>query len=196
MSDFVPVAFGTSFESLVARALTPMPPGAVEKLKAVGFDPTRPVQAAYPAEVWMETLRVVAEMLYPGEPAEQAHRNVGRLYMEGFARTLVGKAIFGLGSTIGTRRMLPRMTRNFRTANNYIDTELEELGEGDWRMTIIPHAETGPALRARAKLSAAFIQGMMQAIFEQQGHEPDVSVERFDPERGVSVLRLKFSAVA
>jgi len=196
MSDFVPVAFGTSFESLVARALTPMPPGAVEKLKAVGFDPTRPVQAAYPAEVWMETLRVVAEMLYPGEPTEQAHRKVGRLYMEGFARTLVGKAIFGLGSTIGTRRMLPRMTRNFRTANNYIDTELAELGEGDWRMKIIPHAEAGPALRARAKLSAAFIQGMMQAIFEQHGHEPDVSVEHFDPERGVSVLRLKFGAAA
>ena len=196
MSDFVPVAFGTSFESLVARALTPMPLGAIEKLKAVGFDPTRPVQAAYPAEVWMETLRVVAEMLYPGEPTEEAHRNVGRLYMEGFARTLVGKAIFGLGSAIGTRRMLPRMTRNIRTANNYIDTDLKELGVGDWQMTIIPHPEAGPAVRARAKLSAAFIQGMMQAIFEQRGHEPDVRVEQFDPDRGVSVLRLKFSAVA
>jgi uncharacterized protein (TIGR02265 family) len=197
MSDFVPVAFGTSFEALVARALTPMPPDVVGKLKAVGFDPTKPCQAAYPAEVWMETLRVVSETLFPCEPAEEGHRKLGRLYMEGFEKTLLGKAVFTLGHAIGPRRMLPRMTRNFRTANNFLDTDLKELAAGDWRMTVLTNPEAGAALRARTRLSAAFVQGLMQAILEARSSaRADVSVEQCDPDRGQTVLRLKFGAVA
>lgn len=144
------VAFGTSFEALIARALTPMPAGAVERLKAVGFDPT--------------------EFLFPGMLAVEAHRHLGVLYMEGFEKTFVGKATFVLGRAIGTRRMMPRMTRNFRSSNNFLDTTIVEQGDGTWGMTVTTHPEARAVLEGQAAISAAFTQGIMQAMLGAMHH--------------------------
>lgn len=169
-NDFVAVAFGTSFEALIVRALTPMPEGAVERLKAVGFDPTKPIQAAYPALVWLKTLRVATELLFPGLSAIEAHRRLGVLYMEGFEKTFVGKATFVLGRAIGTRRMMPRMTRNFRSSNNFLDTTIVEQADGSWSMTVTTHPAALEVLEGQAAISAAFTQGIMQAMLGAMHH--------------------------
>jgi uncharacterized protein (TIGR02265 family) len=44
--------------------------------------------------------------------------------VDSYGETLVGKALLTAMKVIGPRRMLERMARNLRTANNYTETKL------------------------------------------------------------------------
>lgn len=52
---------------------------------------------------------------------------VGRLFMLGYEKTLVGQALIAVLRVLGPKRMLDRMTRNFRTANNYTEVVVEAV---------------------------------------------------------------------
>lgn len=171
-----------------------MPVGGLEKFKAIGVDPGH-LMAAYAPHTWVSALAVSCELLFPGLPASEAHRRLGNLYMEGFANTLMGKALFVLGRTIGAARMLPRMTRNFRTANNFIDTQLVRLDERTWRLEVLTQPAALPSLKLGSTAPPAFIQGLLEVMLRLGGHRDiEVTIAEVDEGAQRSTFLLRFDA--
>jgi uncharacterized protein (TIGR02265 family) len=109
--------------------------------------------------------------------------------MEGFEKTFMGKATFVLGRAIGTRRMMPRMTRNFRSSNNFLDTVAAEQADGSWALTVTTHPDARAVIGGQTAISAAFTQGILQAMLTAMGHKRiDVTVLSVD--EGTAEMRL------
>jgi uncharacterized protein (TIGR02265 family) len=100
------------------------------RLKAAGLDLGR-LAPAYPRKSWNQFIRLTVETLWPGERPEEAYHALGRQLLEGYAETLVGKAIAGVLRLIGPRRSLQRMTYNFRSGSNYNQCECREVGPSE-----------------------------------------------------------------
>ena len=55
------------------------------------------------------------------------------MFWSGYEKTLVGSALTAMLRVLGPKRTLERMTRNFRTANNYTEVTVEALAEKEPR---------------------------------------------------------------
>ncbi len=119
------VVFGQSMEGIY-RALSPHTPqerAAFLKAGVTGekFNP------AYPIANWMEIIDACAASRFAGKPELERFIEVGRLFFSGFQKTLIGSALMAMLKILGPRRTLERLTRNFRTANNFTVGTLESL---------------------------------------------------------------------
>jgi uncharacterized protein (TIGR02265 family) len=124
-----PLVFAQTFEGLFHRAYKgQVTPALRERMRAHGVDLDRPLQPAYPVEAWNAALLETARALHPDLPLEAAYQKVGERFLEGFGETLIGSAMMALLRTVGYRRALARMERNFRTGNNYIRSHMVERG--------------------------------------------------------------------
>jgi uncharacterized protein (TIGR02265 family) len=117
------------------RALGPLLTDvAKEQLAAVGIDFRRPLEPAYSVKVWAEAMSLGSEWVAPGQPRGVQLFELGRRFIDGYAATLVGSAMLAVIKLMGPTRTLARMTRNFRSGNNYTETTLKELGPNDWEL--------------------------------------------------------------
>lgn len=119
------VVFGTSMEGL-HRALSPPTPAenaAFIKAGVVGakFD------SAYPLALYTDILDACAASRFGDKEPLTRFTEVGRLFWSGYEKTLVGSALTAMLRVLGPRRTLDRMTRNFRTANNYTEVTVDSL---------------------------------------------------------------------
>jgi uncharacterized protein (TIGR02265 family) len=123
------LVFSQALEGLVVRGL---PGGASPelkaKLRAVGVDLDKPLLPAYPRETWARCIALCAEAMYPGEPRESAWQRLGERMIDGYQETFIGRAMFATLKLLGPRRMLSRTQRTFRSANNYTEVRLNEVG--------------------------------------------------------------------
>jgi uncharacterized protein (TIGR02265 family) len=125
------LVFSQTFEGL-QRALGDRLTGQVSaQFRALGVDFAKELEPAYELEVWVKAAHHAAEVLHPELPeAEQLYR-FGRAFIDGYARTLMGKAMLATLKLIGPRRTLERMDRNLRNGNNYSQTRLAAAGEAN-----------------------------------------------------------------
>ena len=124
-----PVFFGSAFESLYLQALGDRStPGLQKDMRALGLDLSKPLLPAYPFEVWYGALLLTATTLNPTVSREEAVERMGRLFLAGFQRTLLGGAVLQLARVIGVERSLVRMDRNARTSSNVFVSSVEKLG--------------------------------------------------------------------
>lgn len=122
--------FSQTFEGLFRAAGPALDAPTIAALRAAGVDPEAELRPAYPLPVFHEAVRVLGQRLFPGEPADAQTRRLGRAFMDGYGRTMVGRAMVGMMRVIGPRRTLERLSRQFRTGNNFSETRLKELGPG------------------------------------------------------------------
>ncbi len=97
------------------------------RLKSRGLDLDW-LKPAYPREQFHEWVRIAAEEVHPQLPRERSLELLGRAVVEGYEKTLLGKALIAAGRMLGPKRTLGRMTHNFRSTSNYLDTRLTECG--------------------------------------------------------------------
>ncbi len=112
-------------------------------LRAVGADLTYELEAqltaaglrrgknklpAYPLETWREFLRICAEGLFPSLSEEEGYRCLGERFIEGYFTTGMGRALASVARMVGPKGMLGRATHSFRSANNFTETRLTEVG--------------------------------------------------------------------
>lgn len=120
--------FKEAVEGLFLRALRSQDdPRLVEKLRGVGIDVTSPLLPAYSAETWARGITLAGARLHPDLSTERATYRIGCAFSDGYASTMMGKALYALLKTLGPRRTLPRMGRNFRTVTNYLEVGVTEL---------------------------------------------------------------------
>jgi uncharacterized protein (TIGR02265 family) len=114
--------FQTSIEALFVQALSgDITPRLRDRLKEGGIDLAN-LHPAYPRLVFSRCCRIAADEVYPGLSAEEGLRRLGRRLIEGYAQTMLGRAIVAVFRLIGVRRGLERVTRGFRSGDNYTET--------------------------------------------------------------------------
>jgi uncharacterized protein (TIGR02265 family) len=134
--DASKLIFDSSVEALLKAGRGRLSPGAVAKIVALGVPLEGKLAPAYPAEAWASCVKVISEDLFPNVEAVEAQRQLAHRTVQQFAESFVGKALFSLARLMGRERTLQRMTQNFRTGANFIQTRLDTLGDGHWELWI------------------------------------------------------------
>jgi uncharacterized protein (TIGR02265 family) len=127
--------FDHTVESLLRTLDRPIPPEQIKELDALGIDLSKPLQPAYPLEVYSVLIGFIGRQRFPRLSEQEADFEVGRAFIEAYTtQTMMGKALKGLLRVIGPHRGLERMSRTFRSANNYTETRLEKLGQTSYQL--------------------------------------------------------------
>ena len=130
------VTFGTAFEALYLRAFADkVTPELKAKLKAMGLNLDK-LDAAYPNSTWVNTLEVAGKTFFPSESPEIAYTKMGERLVESYFETLIGIPLLAISKLLGPHRTLGRMTKNFRTSNNYTETDLVQRGPHEYEMWV------------------------------------------------------------
>ncbi len=166
-----PLVYDATVEAMFSRALKGrLSPRLKTRVKEEGIDLDAKLKPSYPREVWLRTMRLVVADLYPGVPEQRAWFELGERMVDSFGETLMGPAIVGILKLLGPKRALGRMSQTFQHANNYMQSSLEELGPGRFRLWV---NEVG--------ISPHFIAGTVSATLRTSGATaPQVEIAEFD----------------
>lgn len=121
------LVFNAAMEGLIGATQMDLTPRVKARMKALGFDADAKVLPAYPAELWASVVKALGEELYPGVAPDDAHRKLAIRTVEMYAKGMIGAAMFAVAGVLGPDRTVRRMTRNFRTGSNFIETTCEEV---------------------------------------------------------------------
>lgn len=141
-SQTEPLIFQHSVEGLIRALGDRLDHDTSARLKQAGLDVNR-LQPAYPLQTWVALMRLASEIISPGKPLPEAMFECGRRFFDGFGDTFMGRALIAMIRVIGPARTLQRMTRNFRTGNNYTETLLREVARNEYELwcSQVVHAE-------------------------------------------------------
>lgn len=129
MSADEPLDFAVTYQSLFHDALKrELTPRLKQRLKELGLDLDRKLLPGYPAALWPQVMRVVAEELYPGTELFRAAQQLGQRFIDAYFGTTMGGAIALVFRTLGPMRALGRVERSLRSTNNYQRTRLTPRG--------------------------------------------------------------------
>jgi uncharacterized protein (TIGR02265 family) len=129
------LVFDHTMESLLRTLARPIPPAQIAGLDALGIDLSKPLLPAYPVETYSALIGFIGRQRFPNLPPEEADFEVGRAFIEAYTtQTLLGRALKSLMKVIGPHRTIERMSRTFRTANNYTQTRLQPLGPASYEL--------------------------------------------------------------
>lgn len=82
---------------------------------------------AYTRAQFIAALQLSAKLAFPAQATEQAFRGVGRLVVEGYVQTIMGKAVHAAARLMGPMWVLKRMTRTLRTSDNCTEASASEV---------------------------------------------------------------------
>lgn len=134
MTPAEPMVFSQAVEGLL-RALGPrLDDSAKDHLRVLGLDVRHRLEPAYSLAVWTQVMRFGSTLVAPGRPPPEQMFELGRRFIEGYSETIVGRAMLTALKVLGPRRTLERMSRNFRSGNNYTQTTLEALGPSEFTL--------------------------------------------------------------
>ncbi|MBL8910451.1 MAG: DUF2378 family protein [Archangium sp.] len=128
------VVFGGSMEGLY-RALQPLTPQERAAFLKAGVTGEK-FAAAYPLQQYVDVQNASAASRFAHLPEDDRYFEIGRLFIAGYEKTLLGNAMLAMIRLIGPRRSLDRLTRSMRTANNFSEGTHEALAPNHHRITI------------------------------------------------------------
>jgi uncharacterized protein (TIGR02265 family) len=129
--------FENAVEGLFLHGLRQhLTPAFKERLRAQGLDLDRPLLPAYPYAVWHRVLHEAVLHVWPELPLEQGYHQLGRQVVLGYRETLIGRALLVMIRALGPRRMLARMEKNLRSADNHVAIQFELVGPQHVRLDV------------------------------------------------------------
>ncbi len=171
-----PVIFSSVIESTLVALGPKLTPELRARVREAGVD-LDSKQAAWPMENFLRAVSVLGEALLPEVPEGERARRLGALFVGGFEQTMLGKAAAMMAKVIGLRRLLPRMSRNFRATNNYLDSETVDEPGGAVRLTTRVKPQFHDFVTGHWALATQYRLGIFEAM-----------VTRFDPSCRVELL--------
>lgn len=151
------IVFEHTMESILRVLGSPLPPEQSAELARLGVDPSRPLLPAYPLDIYTAVIDFITRKRWPELSQDEAGHELGRAFMRAYRNTLMGKAVYSLTKLIGPHRTLQRITRNFRTANNFTETQLEQVGPATY------------VLRFNYATRAGYLRGLLTEALEGAG---------------------------
>ena len=168
------------FEGLFVHVLKVAPGSAFARdLSAVGFDVAHQA-LTYPTPVLKASLEVAARHVLPGRPLEEAQRELGRRFVEGFLQTFAGKALGLLLPVFGPEGIIKRMPKFFSMGTVGSEMTVYQESPQCWRFE----------LRDRHPLTD-FDAGIIEAALTRVGVQPDVTVHERGAQHFALLLRWK-----
>jgi uncharacterized protein (TIGR02265 family) len=162
------VIFPAQAEGLLRGLGADVSPALKARLKALELDPDKAFPPAWPAERLRAWLDAASEDIYGEFPRDEAHRRLGRRFIDGWQRTLIGAASAQFLKVIGPRRTLERLARAFRTSDNFSETAVTFPGDTVGMLTVksqsLPH----------------YIAGILDGGLAMVGVKGRVSIERVE----------------
>jgi uncharacterized protein (TIGR02265 family) len=151
------------FEGLFVRVLKPE--GAfAEQLKAVGFDLKRPV-GIYTKRVWHDAVMVACRHTYPMLAIEDAQREIGKRFVEGFFDTITGKVMSVALGFLSVESLIQRLPKYVAMTATGMELRVTEEPDKTWRVSF------------RDVYSLPdFVAGLMEASFLRGGHRISAKV--------------------
>ena len=142
-----------------------------ERLGDLGLDVDR-LPSTFPVVTWHKCLRVIIEELFPGVPMDEAFRRLARQHVEGYGRTLMGRATVRVMRLLGPRRMVHRLPSVLSATDNYTAGSLEERGPAEFVLSLNSNMQPGAYVESllEAMLRAC---GAVQPRVKQQESQPD-----------------------
>lgn len=112
-------------DALLERCARDLPPEGWAELTRLGVERDKRLPA-YEFARWCEVVAYLAKALHPALPQGEAEYQLGCDFIERYAQTLIGRALFAVLKLLGPRRVLGRMARSFRTGTNFTQVDLSE----------------------------------------------------------------------
>ena len=176
------VLYRHAVEALFHRTLgAKLTPRAKARLREVGLD-VDALGAETPQPVWAKALRVACEEVYPHLSREEASFRLGCDLANGYVHTVMGKASAAMARLLGPHRILPRLTSNLRSANNFIETTNKQTGPTRYEIWVnehhgLPHYMAG-GLSVVIPISGA--KNVKVQVLQSDEHTATFQVD-FDP---------------
>jgi uncharacterized protein (TIGR02265 family) len=136
------LTYSNTFEGLrLALLKHGLEPAVVDPaFRSIGVD-FKKLLPGYPKKTFIDALHVSARLAFPSLGSEPAFRGVGRLVLEGYVETVLGKAVHAAARLMGPLWTLKRMARNFRTADNCTETRVDEHTPTDVSVWLNDHLD-------------------------------------------------------
>jgi uncharacterized protein (TIGR02265 family) len=123
------LVYAGTVEALFLKALeNRLTPACRMRLREAGLDLDQKLSPTYTLEQWKQFLRIAADHVYAGMPAEAAYYSLGERFMDGYFSTLFGRALLGMVRLAGPRRALAQARLGFRSSTNCNEVRVEERG--------------------------------------------------------------------
>ncbi|OJH34886.1 DUF2378 family protein [Cystobacter ferrugineus] len=123
------LVYAGTVEALFLRALeNRLTPACRQRLKDAGLDLEQKLSPTYTLDQWKQFLRIAADHVYAGMPAEAAYYSLGERFIDGYFSTLFGRALLGMARLMGPRRTLTQARLCFRTSANCSEVRIVERG--------------------------------------------------------------------
>jgi uncharacterized protein (TIGR02265 family) len=137
--------YGNSVEALFVQALGErMTNRCRNTLREAGLDLSKDLRPMYPVEDYERFVRIAREELFPYDPDAAAYEQMGRLFMQGYFKTLIGRALKGVIRLLGPHQLIKRLPESFSSGSTFIKAEVRQLGptEHELRVTGVGHYPT------------------------------------------------------
>lgn len=106
-----------------------------ERLRQLGLDVDR-LPSSFPVVKWWPCLHAIVEEAFPGVPTQEGFRRLARQHVEGYGRTLLGRATLRVLRLLGPRRMVQRLPNVLSSTDNYTQGTVLEREPGAWELTL------------------------------------------------------------
>jgi uncharacterized protein (TIGR02265 family) len=158
-------------------------PRLKQRLRQVGVDLDRPLLPAYPVPLWFHCLSIIVEETYPGVPREQGFRQLAETHVQGYGRTVIGRAVYGVMRLLGPRRVVQRLPQTLRATDNYTVVELVERGPTAYEMRMNSAPDT-----------PGYVEALFEAMMRVGGADsPKVTRTHVDPAEPSSTYLLTWA---
>jgi uncharacterized protein (TIGR02265 family) len=137
----------------------------LDELREAGYDPFHP-QASYSAQVMRRCLDVAHRHLFPTATKAEGRRQLGRMFVQGFAETSLGKVVIAGLPLLGPMRYLRRFPEHVK-----MDTR------AGGRVTAVQLDERRFRMEFRDDpfLTPDFMTGVLEEGVRRTGVEPTLS---------------------
>lgn len=120
------LVFGHALEGAL-RVLGAEPtPEDVHALARLGLTPDA-LEVFYPLETHVALIDYLVQSRWAGLPGDEGYAAAGRATLDASEATLLGRVLVQMLRALGPERMLYRLTKTFRSLNNFTDTQVREL---------------------------------------------------------------------
>lgn len=153
-----------------------------ERLRQLGLDVDR-LPSSFPVVKWWPCLYVIVEETFPGVPVQEGFRRLARQHVEGYGRTLLGRATLRVLRLLGPKRMVQRMPNVLSSTDNYTVGTVREREPSAWELTLNSNGQP-----------PGYIESLFESLLEACGaREPVVKAVASSPDSSTWLLSWKES---
>ncbi len=166
------LVYAGTVEALFLKALeNRLTPACRMRLGEAGLDLEQKLTPTYTLEQWKQFLRIAADHIYAGMPAEAAYYSLGERFIDGYFSTLFGKALLGMARLLGPRRALTQARLCFRTSTNCSEVRIVERGPTEVEFWLTDIGADQPTFVAGALARAAELSGGQRVAVVPEGFD-------------------------